>query len=65
MLGKEKIMFGHLFSNKSNANCQNRQNNAKGMRARKTLWLATPTSMTSVTFTSNLTSSDRPVRMPK
>ncbi|BDR58636.1 hypothetical protein XA3_10770 [Xylocopilactobacillus apicola] len=60
-------MFGHFFSNKSHVNSKycNQKGLTKGMRARKTVWIATPMSMRSVTFTSSISSSDRPIKMPK
>lgn len=60
-------MFGHLFSSKSekNTDYRNHHNFNKGMRARKTVWVATPFSMRSVSFTSNDFHSDRPVKLPR
>ncbi|BDR56516.1 hypothetical protein [Xylocopilactobacillus apis] len=60
-------MFAQFFSSKtrSNSNYRNRKGLTKGMRAKKTVWVSTPMSMRSVSFTSNVSSSDRPVKMPK
>ncbi|GEM_PF-6916131 len=60
-------MFGHLFSSKSNKNTdyRNQNNFNKGMRTRKTVWVSTPFAMRSVSFTSDVSHPDRPVKLPK
>lgn len=59
-------MFGNFFSNKARSNSKYQNKGfGKGMKTRKTVWVATPDSIRSVSFTSDASHSDRPVRMPK